>query len=99
MDDNEKKSKDKKNQEEQFDSLTMDLYRSLKKTNKTLWILVFVLAIGIILEGLYFTYKWSEFETVVVDSKDGGNASYVGNDGDINNYGESGSPQEEELVK
>ena len=39
--------------------------------------------------------KWSSFNKVIADvelsTEDGGNANYIGNDGDINNYGKNKS--------
>lgn len=67
-----------------------------RRTDKKFYRLIIVFLICIIFaQGLYHIHKWSEFDTVVVDSKDGGNANYIGNDGDII-YGESGSSQKEE---
>lgn len=43
-------------------------------------------------------YAWMQYdyvsEDVTVDSKDGGNANYIGNDGDIINNGEGESSEE-----
>lgn len=71
-----------------------------RRTDKVFYrrLIVFLIA-AMLIQGLYHTYKWSEFDTVVVDSGEGGNANYIGNDGDINNYGESGSTQETESGK
>lgn len=76
-------------------SFMIDLIEE-RRTDKKFYrrIIIFLICI-ILVQGLYHTYKWSEFDSVVVDSKDGGNANYIGNDGDIN-YGESGSSQEKE---
>lgn len=42
-------------------------------------------------------YAWMQYdyvsEDVTVDSNDGGNANYIGNDGDIINNGEGESPE------
>ncbi len=67
-----------------------------RRTDKKFYrrIIIFLICV-ILVQGLYHTYKWSEFDTVVVDSEDGGNANYIGNDGDITN-GASGSTQEKE---
>lgn len=71
-----------------------------RRTDKKFYRRIIIFLICVILaQGLYHTYKWSEFDTIVVDSGDGGNANYIGNDGDINNYGESGSTQETESGK
>lgn len=62
------------------------------------WVAMGVLVAIIAAMAFYHEYQWSQFDTVIVDSGDGsGNANYVGNDGDVNNYGKSGSSQEEEI--
>ena len=55
------------------------------------------LAIAVVLlfaTNAAWLYVWNQYdyesEVVTVDSEDGGNANYIGNNGDINN-GESGS--------
>lgn len=62
-----------------------------KRLVKIITILIFLLA-GL---SFYHEYQWSQFDTVVVDSKDGGNASYIGGNGDVNNNGKNSSPKEE----
>lgn len=76
-----------------------EFFGMLKKIIVFQWIVIGILIIIIAAQGFYHDYKWSEFDTVVVDSGDGGNANYIGNDGDISNYGESGSTQETESGK
>lgn len=79
----------------------IELIEGQKKEKKFYKIMIFVL-LGIILvqggfsfaQGLYHNYKWSEFDTIVVDGGEGGDANYIGNDGDINNYGENSSSPE-----
>ena len=48
-------------------------------------------AAGLVAQSIYHDYQWSQFDTVIVDSDDYGNANYVGGDnsGGIHN-GESG---------
>ena len=71
-----------------------------RRTDKKFYRRIIIFLICVILaQGLYHTYKWSEFDTIVLDGGDGGNANYIGNDGDINNYGESGSTQETQSGK
>lgn len=69
--------------------------QGLRATNNKLLGIIIVLIILLAGTNIYHIYQWSQFETVVVDSKDGGNANYIGNDGDVNNYVEGSSPQEE----
>lgn len=80
--------------EKEDKGLAMELLAELKNTIRKQWILIVVLIILLAGTNVYHIYQWSQFDTVVVDSGDGGNAGYIGNDGDINNYGESGGPQE-----
>lgn len=81
--------------EKEESGLAMELLAELKNTIKKQWILIVILIVLLAGTNIYHIYQWSQFDTVVVDSGDGGNAGYIGNDGDINNYGEGSSPQEE----
>lgn len=85
-------NKDNVNEKENG-SLVVDLIESQKNDKKFYKIIIIILLVIIFAQGLYHDYKWSQFDTVVVDSGDGGYANYIGNDGDIN-YGEGSSPQE-----
>ncbi len=76
--------------------IAMELLSELKNTVRKQWILIVVLIILLAGTNIYHIYQWSQFDTIVIDSQDGGNASYIGNDGDVNNYGESGGSQKEE---
>lgn len=77
---------------------TTELFAELKNTIKFQWGVICVLIAIITVITLYHEYQWSQFDTVIVDSGDGsGNANYIGNDGDANNYGESGGSQEKEV--
>lgn len=77
-------------------SLTLSLFKTMKRFIVIQFIIVVLLILAIVGQGIYHDYKWSEFDSVIVDSKDGGNANYIGNDGDVNNYGEDSSSQETE---
>lgn len=81
--------------EKEEKGLAMELLAELKNTIKKQWVLIVILIVLLAGTNIYHIYQWSQFDTVVVDSGDGGNAGYIGNDGDINNYGEGSSPQEE----
>ena len=69
-----------------------------QKNDKKFYKIIILILMGIVLvQGLYHEYQWSQFDTIVVDSREGGeggDANYIGNDGDINNYGKSYSAQE-----
>lgn len=75
--------------------IAMEIFGMLKKVMIAQWIIIGILILIIAAQSFYHDYKWSEFDTIVVDSGDGGYANYIGNDGDIN-YGESDSAQEKE---
>lgn len=75
--------------------MASEILGMLKKVIFVQWIIIGVLILIIAAQSFYHDYKWSEFDTIVVDSGEGGYANYIGNDGDIN-YGEGGSSQEEE---
>lgn len=72
---------------ERHENLATELLSELKRTIKLQWTLIVILIVLLAGTNIYHIYEWSQFDTVVVDSKDGGNASYIGNDGDVNNYG------------
>ena len=86
------------------ETLASEMYRELKEANQykntIIKILCGIIALLIIamaaLHG-YHIHQWSQYETVVVDSADGGNANYVGgeNTGGIYNGEGYSAPQEE----
>jgi cell division protein FtsL len=82
--------------------LAMELLHELKEQNnkfdrhnKRLIAIIIILIMIVTGISIYHEYQWSKFDTVVVDSKDGGNASFIGHDGDVNNNGKSSSTQTE----
>lgn len=86
------------------DGIALELLKELKeqnkvadKHNKRLFIIIIILVVFITGLAGYHEYLWSKYDTVVVDSQDGGYANYIGNDGDIN-YGKNSS-EEEKAVK
>lgn len=68
-----------------------------ERTVKRLIIAIIVTVILMFASNMAWLYAWqsynyeSEETAVIVDSKDGGNANYIGNDGDITNGKDSGS--------
>lgn len=87
---------------EQPDGLALELLRELKEQNKIaekhnlrLFIIIIVLIVFLVGLSAYHEYQWSQYDKVVVDSKDGGNANYIGRDGDVHN-GESSSDETKE---
>lgn len=85
--------------EKEDKGIAMELLGELQNTIRKQWVLIVILIILLAGTNIYHIYQWSQFETVVVDSGDGGNAGYIGNDGDVNNYGEGSSQQKEEPEK
>lgn len=75
--------------------IAMELLGELKNTIRKQWILIAILIILLAGTNIYHIYQWSQFDTITVDGGEDGNAGYVGNDGDVNNYGEGGSSQKE----
>lgn len=70
---------------------------TMARFERTIKRLVIVLAITIALlcaSNFYWAYFWSQcdFSDVTIDSQDGGNANYIGENGVINN-GESDSQE------
>lgn len=82
--------------EKEDTGIAMELLGELKNTIRKQWIMIVILIVLLAGTNIYHIYQWSQFDTVVVDSGDGGNAGYVGNDGDVNNYGEGSGTQKEE---
>lgn len=87
---------------EKPEGLAMELLHELKeqndkadKHNKRLVAIIIILIMIVTGISIYHEYLWSRYETVVVDTKAGGNASYIGGDGDVNN-GENPSKETEE---
>lgn len=83
--------------------IALELLRELKsqneisdKHNKRLTFIIIVLILLLSGISIFHEYQWSKFDTIVVESKDGGNASYIGRDGDVDNNSKS---DEEEIVK
>lgn len=81
------------------DNIVADLIESQKNDKKFYKIIILILIGIIFMQGLYHEHQWSKFDTIVIDGGEGGDANYIGNDGDINNYGESNSAQKEEKRK
>jgi len=84
--------------------LASEMYEDLKETNLFLrkmliaaFIVIGILIIALAGTNIYHIYQWSQFDTVVVDSGEGGNANLVQGDntGGIYN-GESSSASQEE---
>ena len=75
------------------DNFFADLIDGQKSETKFYQKIIILLIILMAAQAIYHDYKWSEFDTVVLDSESG-NASYIGNDGDIRNYGKGSSTQE-----
>lgn len=83
--------------------LASEMYEDLKRANKfkerLIYILlgvIVVLIVALAATNIYHIHEWSQFDTVVVDSGDGGNANYVQGDntGGIYNGEGSGPAQE-----
>ena len=59
-----------------------------ERTIRRLWIIVLLLAVMLFASHAMWLYAWMQYdyvtETVDLDADGNGNASYVGNDGDIN---------------
>lgn len=67
--------------------LASEMYEDLKRANRfkekliyILMIVIGVLVIALAGTNMYHIYEWSQFDTVVVDSGEGGNANYVQGD-------------------
>lgn len=60
-----------------------------ERTIKRLIIALIVAVVLIFVSNAIWLYAWMQYdytgEEIIVDSNDGGNANYIGHDGDINN--------------
>lgn len=87
-----------------MEPLASEIYKDLKdsiafksKVIKWMAIIIALLVVALFATGIYHDYRWSQFDTFVVDGGDGGNANLVNGDniGGINNgTNSSQSPQE-----
>lgn len=61
----------------------------MERVHKRLIIALIIAIIGIIISNGIWLYSWCQYdyssEVVEVESRDGGNANYIGKTGDINN--------------
>lgn len=86
------------------ETLATEMYRELKKANKfkekiiiALCIIIGILIGAMCFQGWYHIHKWAEFDTVVVDTGEGGgNANYVQGDNQGGIYNGEGYSQESE---
>lgn len=66
-----------------------EMRRQFDRVTKLLLLAMIIIAVM----AIYHEYQWSQFDSVIVNTEQGGNANYIGQDGDVNNYGESGSTE------
>lgn len=84
--------------------LASEIYKDLKaaidfkeKVIKWMALIIAILVFALSATNIYHIYQWSQFDTYVVDSGDGGNANLVQGDntgGIFNGADSSQSPQE-----
>lgn len=88
--------------------LASEMYTDLKDSNRFLRKLlvgacVIILALIVALAGtnLYHIYQWSQFDTIIVDTGEGGNAIFSEGDnaGGIYNGENSGTPQKSQELQ
>lgn len=73
--------------------LATEIYEDLKRANKfkerliyILLCVIAVLVIALVATNIYHIYQWSQYDTVIIDTGDSGNAVYSeGNSGGIYN--------------
>lgn len=86
------------------ETLATEMYRELKKANKfkekiiiALCVIIGILIGAMCFQGWYHIHKWAEFDTVVVDTGEGGgNANYVQGDNQGGIFNGEGYSQEAE---
>lgn len=90
-------------EEKNLSPLASEMYEDLKETNRFLrrlliasFLVIGILVISLAATNIYHIHQWSQFDTVVVDSGEGGNANLVQGDntGGIFNGQGSGTSQE-----
>lgn len=90
---------------ENIPPLASEMYADLKRANQfkekliyTLLCVIGVLIIALAVTNVYHIYQWSQFDTIVIDSGDGGNANLVQGDntGGIYNGQDSGAGAQED---
>lgn len=88
-------------QEQEEKGIAMELLGELKTQNKRLaTILIIVICLWFATIGGFVWYlNQYDFSSYTVDSQDGGNANYIGNDGDITNGESSGNQEGKEEQK
>lgn len=84
-------------------SLAFEMLKNLKQSYALLFrlfvgalVVIALEAAWLVAQSIYHVYQWSQFDTIIVDSEDGGNANYVGGDnsGGIYNGENSSTAQE-----
>lgn len=68
-------------------SLAMDLLTELKFANKRLWAIIIILIGVLVATNFYWLYTFTQYDFVTYEqsTEGGGNANFIGNDGDIIN--------------
>jgi len=93
---------------EKLEPLASEMYEDLKRANQfkervIVWLLgvIVLLVLALVGTNVYHIWEWSQFDTVVVDSQDGGNANYVQGDntGGIYNGEGYSTPQEDGQIQ
>lgn len=84
---------------EDGEGIAMELLRELKTQNRRLvTVLYVVLFLWAATTGAFVWYlNQYDFTSYTVDSQDGGNANFIGNDGDITNGEGTGNQEDEEV--
>lgn len=86
-------------EEKKNDNLATELLHHLAVQNKRLFIALVTILVIFFVENLAWLYVFNQydFQSYELNSEDGGNANFIGNDGDITNgNGESKTKNEEE---
>lgn len=92
-----------------MEPLASEIYKDLKasiafkeRVIKWLAIVIAILVVALAATNIYHIYQWSQFDTVVVDSGDGGYANYVDGEntgGIYNGEGYSAQAQERQVER
>lgn len=93
---------DEKKTKPEIERYSLDIISAMsERVIKRLWVLIIVLIL--MLAGTNLAWLWYinqyDFVSYEVSSDGGGNANYIGNDGEIYNNGESVSPETDQEIR
>lgn len=86
----------KRNKDIPYIAYEAECARHDRNIKRLVWVIVLCVVL-LVASNLAWLYAWNQYDYEVVDesieltTRNGGHANYIGNDGDINNYGDGTS--------